>query len=209
MDHRAHLVLRPRAPRRPRRLRAPLAHGGPGPAGRRTPARRGYGDRRVHRHGCHRRRPAGDPAGRSRRGHRSRRAVGRVRQGERRRRARRATSSRRCRRSSAAASTSSPGSCPTCRHPACRCSSATRSRSSPGCPTTVARTEPTSSGGSWPTARASSGAAARCCWSSAATRPTCSGPDLDRLGYDDVELLLDEEADVRGIEATLSRPPVG
>ena len=35
------------------------------------------------------------------------------------------------------------------------------------------------------------------------------GPDLDRLGYDDVELLLDEEADVRGIEATLSRPPVG
>ena len=34
------------------------------------------------------------------------------------------------------------------------------------------------------------------------------GPDLDRFGYDDVELLLDEEDDVRGIEATLSDPPV-
>jgi len=33
--------------------------------------------------------------------------------------------------------------------------------------------------------------------------------DLERLGYDDVELLLDEEDDVRGIEATLSDPPVG
>jgi release factor glutamine methyltransferase len=32
------------------------------------------------------------------------------------------------------------------------------------------------------------------------------GPDLERLGYDDVKLLLDEEDDVRGIEATLSDP---
>ena len=31
------------------------------------------------------------------------------------------------------------------------------------------------------------------------------GPDLERLGYDDIELLLDEEDDVRGIEATLTR----
>ncbi len=30
------------------------------------------------------------------------------------------------------------------------------------------------------------------------------GPDLERFGYDEVELLLDEEDDVRGIEATLT-----
>ena len=34
------------------------------------------------------------------------------------------------------------------------------------------------------------------------------GPDLERLGYGDVELLLDEEDDVRGIEATLTGPRV-
>ena len=34
------------------------------------------------------------------------------------------------------------------------------------------------------------------------------GPDLERLGYGDIELLLDEEDDVRGIEATLTGPRV-
>jgi hypothetical protein len=34
------------------------------------------------------------------------------------------------------------------------------------------------------------------------------GPDLERLGYGDIELLLDEEDDVRGIEATLTGPRI-
>jgi release factor glutamine methyltransferase len=33
--------------------------------------------------------------------------------------------------------------------------------------------------------------------------------DLSRLGYTDVQVLVDEDGDVRGVEATLARPPVG
>jgi release factor glutamine methyltransferase len=33
------------------------------------------------------------------------------------------------------------------------------------------------------------------------------GPELERVGFDEVQPLLDEEDDVRGIEATLTGPP--
>ena len=64
-------------------------------------------------------------------------------------------------------------------------------------------------------APASCGPAARCCWSSAARSPSCSTPDLDRLGFSDVAVIADEDGDVRGIEDTLSggsggrQPPGG
>ena len=109
-------------------------------------------------------------------------------------------SSRRCRRCSQGAVDVIVAVVPYVPTPALACCSAMPWRSSPRCPTTAAPTAPTCSGASCVRASASCGAGGWSSSSSAANRPSSCADDLARLGYD-VATLVDEEGDVRGMEA--------
>ena len=172
-------------------------------AAERLPAN-GVGDRPVHRGRSDRQDPDGEPPRRARRGVRRRRARRRVRDGERRgglrRRsvrpaAARARGTRRRRRRRRAVRADARR---------CRCCSATPSRSSRRCPTTAAATAPRSCGACWPTAPRFLRPGGALLLELGGEQADALGDDLARLGYADVIVLVDEDGDVRGIEATLA-----
>ena len=94
----------------------------------------------------------------------------------------------------------SSASSPTSRRPTCRCCSATRSRSRRRWPTTAATRH------RLPAARHRRGAAPPAPGGALLLELGGRQADaLDLAGYSDVAVVLDEDGDVRGIEATLNR----